>query len=128
MKIAICDDEMRICKILAKKMEKFCPEAKILIYTSDEALLAANMSPDILLLDIGLPGMSGMEVAKTLRDGGWRKILIFITGEEDQVFHSFDLHEFHFLVKPVSDEKIGGNEKKGIRACRYNNEPVKKRK
>jgi DNA-binding LytR/AlgR family response regulator len=53
-----------------------------------------------------MPGMSGMDVAKTLRVKDWRKILIFITGEEDQVFNSFDLHAFHFLVKPVADEKL----------------------
>ena len=47
-----------------------------------------------------------MDVAKILRDRDWRKILIFITGEEDQVFNSFDLQAFHFLVKPVADEKL----------------------
>ena len=47
-----------------------------------------------------------MDVAKILRDRDWRKISIFITGEEDQVFHSFDLQAFHFLVKPVADEKL----------------------
>ena len=47
-----------------------------------------------------------MDVAKTLRDRDWRKILIFITGEEEQVFNSFDLQAFHFLVKPVADEKL----------------------
>ena len=106
MRIAICDDEKRICAILAEKVGKICPDAEIMIYTSGEELLGADMMPDILLLDIRMPGMSGMEVAKTLRDRDWRKILIFITGEEDQVFNSFDLHAFHFLVKPVADEKL----------------------
>ena len=71
-----------------------------------QELLDADELPDILLLDIKMPNISGMDVAKKLRDKGWRKILIFITGEEDQVFNSFDLHAFHFLVKPVADEKL----------------------
>lgn len=75
-------------------------------YASGEELLGADILPDILLLDIKMPGMSGMDVARTLRDKDWRKILIFITGEEDQVFNSFDLQAFHFLVKPVADEKL----------------------
>ena len=108
MRIAICDDEKRICAILAEKVGKICPDAEIMTYISGEDLLNADDSPDILLLDIRMPGMSGMDVAKTLRDRDWRKILIFITGEEDQVFNSFDLHAFHFLVKPVADEKLKG--------------------
>ena len=106
MRIAICDDEKRICAILAEKVGKICADAEIMTYTSGEGLLNVDDLPDILLLDIKMPGISGMDVAKALRDRDWRKILIFITGEEDQVFNSFDLHAFHFLVKPVADEKL----------------------
>ncbi len=106
MRIAICDDEKRICTILAEKVRKFCPDAEIITYASGKELLNADELPDILLLDIKMPEISGMDVAKILRDRDWRKILIFITGEEDQVFHSFDLQAFHFLVKPVADEKL----------------------
>ncbi len=106
MRIAICDDEKRICAILAEKVGKICPDAEIITYASGKELLNADELPDILLLDIRMPGISGMDVAKTLRDRDWRKILIFITGEEEQVFNSFDLQAFHFLVKPVADEKL----------------------
>ncbi len=106
MRIAICDDEKRICAILAEKVGKICPDAEIITYASGKELLNADELPDILLLDIRMPGISGMDVAKTLRDRNWRKILIFISGEEDQVFNSFDLQAFHFLVKPVADEKL----------------------
>ncbi len=106
MRIAICDDEKRICTILAEKVGKICPDAEIITYASGKELLKADELPDILLLDIRMPGISGMDVAKVLRDRDWRKILIFITGEEDQVFQSFDFHAFHFLVKPVADEKL----------------------
>ena len=106
MRIAICDDEKRICAILTEKVEKFCPDAEIMTYTSGEDLLNESTLPDIILLDIRMPGINGMDVAKKLRDRDWRKILIFISGEEDQVFNSFDFHAFHFLVKPVADEKL----------------------
>ena len=106
MLIAICDDEKRICSILTEKVKGFCPDAEVVSYTSGSALLNSGSFPDILLLDIRMPDMSGMDVAKVLRDKGWRKILIFITGEEDQVFNAFDLKAFHFLVKPVADEKL----------------------
>lgn len=106
MRIAICDDEKRICAILAEKVGKICPDSEIITYASGKELLNDDELPDILLLDIRMPEISGMDVAKILRDRDWRKILIFITGEEDQVFHSFDLQAFHFLVKPVADEKL----------------------
>ena len=106
MRIAICDDEKRICAILTEKVKKFCPNAEIMTYTSGEDLLNESTLPDIILLDIRMPGINGMDVAKKLRDRDWRKILIFISGEEDQVFNSFDFHAFHFLVKPVADEKL----------------------
>jgi len=78
MRIAICDDEKRICTILAEKVGKFCPDAEIITYTSGKELLNADDLPDILLLDIRMPEISGMDVAKA----------------------------FHFLVKPVADEKL----------------------
>ena len=106
MKIAICDDEKRICAVFVEKVGKICPDAEIITYSSGKELLNADELPDILLLDIKMPEISGMDVAKILRDRDWRKILIFITGEEDQVFNSFDLQAFHFLVKPVADEKL----------------------
>ena len=106
MRIVICDDEKRICAILAEKVGKICPDAEIITYASGKELLNADELPDILLLDIRMPEISGMDVAKILRDRDWRKILIFITGEEDQVFNSFDLRAFHFLVKPVADKKL----------------------
>lgn len=106
MRIAICDDEKRICAILGEKVEKFCPDAEVMTYTSGKELLSESVYPDILLLDIKMPDMDGMKVAQLLRDRNWRKILIFVTGEEDQVFHAFDLQAFHYLVKPVEDEKL----------------------
>ncbi len=115
MRIAICDDEKRICAILAEKVRRICPDAEITIYASGEDLLCADILPDILLLDIKMPGMGGMDVAKTLRDRDWRKILIFITGEKEQVFNSFDLQAFHFLVKPVAYEKLKGVLEKAVK-------------
>lgn len=106
MRIAICDDEKRICSILEEKVRKIIPDAEIVTYTSGEDLLKNDILPDILLLDIKMQGMDGMDTAKACREKGWRRILIFVTGEEDQVFSAFDLHAFHFLVKPVSDEKL----------------------
>ena len=106
MRIAICDDESKICEMLNSKVKKIFPDAEIITYTSGKELLNDNTFPDILLLDIKMPDISGMDVASELRSRNFRNIIIFITGEEDEVFNSFDVQPFHFLVKPVLDDKL----------------------
>ena len=106
MQIMICDDEKEICRILAEKISVIIPEAEVLSFYSGDELLNSHTDPDILLLDIRMPGMDGMDTARLLRDNGWKKILIFVTGEKDQVFHAFDVQAFHFLVKPIQDKQL----------------------
>ena len=90
MKIAVCDDEEKVRGSLARKITVFFPEDSVEVYESGEELLAACDLPDILLLDIGMPGISGMDVAKKLRRRSEKLILIFVTGEEQYVYDSFD--------------------------------------
>ena len=108
MKIAVCDDEEKVRVSLAKKITGFFPEDTVEVYENGEEVLDARDLPDILLLDIKMPGMSGMDVAKKLRRKSEKLILIFVTGEEQYVYDSFDVQAFHFLVKPFSDEKLKG--------------------
>jgi DNA-binding response OmpR family regulator len=66
--------------------------------------------PDVVLLDIGLPGMSGWEVARQIRSGlpGKRPVLIAITGEFTKGSHKMlgEMSGFDsYLVKPV-DPKV----------------------
>ena len=55
MRIAICDDEKRICAYLAEKVGEICPDAEIMTYASGEELLGADILPDILLTSAVLP-------------------------------------------------------------------------
>lgn len=106
MQIAICDDEQGVREALAKKIEKMYPQAGVALYETCEELLDSSIPPDILLLDIQMPGKDGMETARILRAQNRRMILIFITGMEEYVFQAFDVGAFHYLVKPFSDEKL----------------------
>ncbi len=106
MRIAICDDEEKVREILLRKVGAAFPEDPIDTFSSGEELLKASEVPDILLLDIKMPGISGMEVAKALRERADKTVIIFITGEEQYVFDSFDVQAFHYLVKPFSDQKL----------------------
>ena len=111
MNIAICDDERKICGFLEEKIRTVFQNALIeSFYDADTLWHAANeepkRAPDILLLDIQMNRMNGMELARKLRSIGWKTILIFITAYADYVFDAFDVGAFHYLVKPVSDKKL----------------------
>jgi CheY-like chemotaxis protein len=80
-------------------------------YTGEEALTTAkNWGPDVVLLDIGMPDMTGYEVARAIRETDWGRTmhLVAITGwgqAEDKARASaagFDQH----LTKPVDPEKV----------------------
>ena len=106
MQLAICDDEKEVREILAEKVKELYPKADIVLYNSGEELLLSKRQPDILLMDIRLPGKDGMETARELRKQNKKTMLIFVTGRKDYVFQAFDVGAFHYLVKPFDDEKF----------------------
>lgn len=111
-KIAICDDENLLRKTLREKMEKYCKNSgitcQIYDFDSGEKLLALPVEslPDILFLDIQMPGKSGMQIARELRSKKGDMILIFVTALSEYVYEAFDVNAFHYLVKPFDDEKL----------------------
>ena len=116
MQIAICDDDKSIGLILEEKIKKLLPDAVIEKYLSGDELIASGCEPDILFLDIQMPGMDGMETARILRQKNERMVLIFVTAVEEYVFQAFDVAAFHYLVKPFSDEKFEEVVKRAVRS------------
>ena len=106
MQIAVCDDEKEIRDMFAEKIGKLYPKAGLSLYRSGEELLLSDKEPDILLLDIQMPGKNGMETAKELRRKNKKVIIIFVTALDDFVFQAFDVGAFHYLVKPFDDVKF----------------------
>lgn len=62
--------------------------------------------PDILFLDIEMPGMGGMDTAKVLRKFDKKVLIIFVTAYPDYVFQGYEVHAFHYILKPYKKEKI----------------------
>lgn len=118
MNIAICDDEKVILESLKVKTERLFPNAAVKTYSSGEALLAEKQIPDIVLLDIQMQGMNGMETAGKLRNRTADTVIIFVTADTSFVFEAFDVGAFHYLVKPFTDEKFAEVMKKAAENCR----------
>ncbi len=107
MKIAICDDEIEICRQIKEFIERLEAGCPIALYASGEELLAAADSFDIIFLDIQMGGMDGIAAAREIRRRNADVVLIFITGIREAVFEAFDVSAFHYLLKPVNEEKFG---------------------
>ena len=116
MHIAIVDDEKAIREQIYNLIKKYGAEHHITLYDSGRALLEAGQPFDIIFLDIQMEGLSGIETAKKIRERTLREtggpaqdcetILIFITGLREYVFDAFDVAAFHYLLKPIREEKF----------------------
>lgn len=106
MRIGICDDQKEVRAFIAEKIQRLYPEGLLIFYESGDDVLREKVLPDILFLDIQMPGIDGMQTARALRQMDKGLIIIFVTALEDYVFQAFDVGAFHYLVKPFTDEKL----------------------
>ena len=75
-----------------------------------------ELNPDILLLDISMPGMDGMALARVLQEGGASPAIVFCTAYQDQALKAFEVEAVDYVVKPVRAERL---EKALEKAVRY---------
>ena len=106
IEIAICDDEAVIRKQLQQFIKRKLPESHIGVYATGEELLTTSQNFDLLFLDIQMEGLSGMEAARSLRAKNKNIIIIFVTGSKEYVFEAFDVSAFHYLLKPLAEERF----------------------
>lgn len=102
----IADDEEALRDYLEKKLAVLWPELVIAGQAKDgtSALqLIEEMRPDIAFLDIKMPGLSGIEVArKTIG----RSLVVFVTAYDRYAIEAFEHEVLDYLLKPISDERL----------------------
>lgn len=102
MRIAVCDDEKIFRDQTISCIKSHDNDYRIYEYKSGQELLCTKEDFDIIFLDIEMPGMDGMSVAKELRSNGVESIIIFLTSHTELVYDSFKVEAFRFLNKPVN--------------------------
>lgn len=113
LKIAVCDDDGRQREYLAGVLTAWAGRkrhlAEVKQYVRAEDFLfdyGEEKDFDLLLLDIEMPGKSGIELAKEIRRGNDTVQIIFITGYYEYFSDGFDVSALHYLLKPVDEKKL----------------------
>ncbi len=106
--IAICDDDNRQISALKNMLTEWNSRIVIVEYNSAEQFLFGYTDKhcNLLLLDIEMGDMNGMELANNLRAKGDMLPIIFITGYSEFMQDGYDVEAFHYLLKPVDKNKL----------------------
>lgn len=113
--IAICDDDEEIADKTEKQVEKVLKELGVINYEIDvyfdgRELIKWEKVPDLLLLDIEMPGINGFQVTETFVALEKEPLVIFLTSYEKYVPEGYRYRPFDFVIK----SKDGENLKKAI--------------
>ena len=111
MRIAVCDDnpkELERIKGCFCRIQGYDLVCSYFDSTSTvmEILKTENSPYDLYILDIEMPGMNGLKLAKSIREKDRRALFVFLTSYTRYMKDVFDVVTFDFIEKPISDEKL----------------------
>ncbi len=105
MKIAICDDMPNEAKLLASLLNGedvtvFHDPNELIKYIQDKHKI------DVCFLDVLMPEMNGIELAKKLRTNGFSNPIVYCTTSKEYAFDAFGVAAFDYLLKPPTQEDV----------------------
>lgn len=108
MKVLLVDDEKLQLLRLEKVCKKVLPEAEVFSFTNPLKALESEEVPhfDLAFLDIEMPGMNGIQLAKKLKANNPRIKIVFVTAYHEYALDAFRVHASGYVTKPVSETKI----------------------
>jgi len=72
----------------------------------DAVGIVERLTPDVVFLDVQMPGLSGFEVANRLMQGGNSPNIVFVTAFDKYAIEAFEVNALHYLLKPVDTAKL----------------------
>lgn len=113
LKIALCDDEEEQRSALCEMVHDFAKErpelaVKLSVFSSPRDLLAVAEEEGfhICLLDVVMPGLTGIELGSKLRAMGSRAALVYLTVSPEYALDSYEVRAFSYLIKPVERARL----------------------
>ena len=110
LKIFICEDEEAQLKELVAVIEQMESEEQLIVegFLSPESLLEElqEKKPDLVLIDIVMPEMDGITLAKKIRGILPDCYLIFTTAYAEYAIQGYEANAFRYLLKPITAEKV----------------------
>lgn len=114
LRIALCDDEADKLRETAALMQRYFQarpsvSGQVETFPGGGELIARVQEPhgfDIYILDILMPGLSGIDAARKLRQLGDGGEIIYITNSNDFAADSYEVRAFSYLLKPVDEARL----------------------
>ena len=110
MKIAICDDELMHLNATKIQLEEAYKSLDLMIYPfQDGRKLIDSIEKttyDLIILDIEMPFIDGLSVARKLRELGEKTALVFLTSHLEYALKGYEVNALRYLTKPVKKEQL----------------------
>lgn len=108
LRIALADDDNAMRGIMRRVVEKAGGYEIVLEACDGEELLAGlkDTQADVVLMDIEMPGKTGIECAKVIQDTDPKTVIVFATAHEQYMGDAFQVYAFDYLVKPFKVERM----------------------
>jgi two-component system, LytTR family, response regulator len=108
LKILIVDDEPIARKVLREELE-LIEDIEIVGEAGDGAMALEKIAahqPDLVLLDLQMPAMGGLEVVRHLKQGAQMPVIVIVTAYDKYALEAFDAGAIDYLLKPVGQERL----------------------
>lgn len=108
LKAFIVDDEVIMCEALQRQLEQI-PDIEVVgIYHDGEEALAMveRLKPDLIFLDIRMPGLNGMEIAAILDQKVDAPAVVFVTAYDEFALKAFEVNAMDYILKPFDKADI----------------------
>ncbi len=107
----IAEDERNLALALKDALARAWPELRVVdvVGNGPAALIAVDQrAPNILFLDIRMPGLTGLQVAERLTDAAdsGSPLVVFVTAYSEYAVQAFEREAVDYLVKPIDDTRL----------------------